>query len=224
MFTPVPSYSSPYKKTYPTLLHLTWLSSTGRKKYRVFGDGGKCSTRKVFDTESVRHGKCSTRKVFDTESVRHGKCSTRKLVDNVGISGAVRLGFVGQLSCRSLSYISNDRWKLRNVALTAGFAFTAAPGGKGTCVPWLSHSLKSLKSAKDARLPHGTSSSGSSRRLPPLVAPSPVSLCDSSAFSDVSIASPPEITNSFSKRLHVLICAKTSSQVFPYAFLPAQYT
>jgi len=37
------------------------------------------------------------------ESVRHGKCSTGKLVDNFGISGAVRLGFVGQHLCRSLS-------------------------------------------------------------------------------------------------------------------------
>jgi len=36
------------------------------------------------------------------ESVRHGKYSTGKLVDNFCISGAVRLGFVGQLSCRSL--------------------------------------------------------------------------------------------------------------------------
>jgi len=38
------------------------------------------------------------RKVFDT-----GKFSIGKLVDNFGISGAVRLGFVGQLSCQSLS-------------------------------------------------------------------------------------------------------------------------
>ena len=38
------------------------------------------------------------RKVFDTESVRQGKCST--------ISGVVRLGFVGQLPCRTTSCIS----------------------------------------------------------------------------------------------------------------------
>ena len=40
-------------------------------------------------------GKCSTRKVFDTESVRQGNCST--------ISDVVRLGFVGQLPCRTIS-------------------------------------------------------------------------------------------------------------------------
>jgi len=39
------------------------------------------------------------RKVFDTESVRQGNCST--------ISGVVRLGFVGQLPCRSTSVSDN---------------------------------------------------------------------------------------------------------------------
>jgi len=47
----------------------------------------------VIDTKADG-GKWSTRKVADTEIGRPGKWS---------ISGAVRLGFVGQLSCRSLS-------------------------------------------------------------------------------------------------------------------------
>ena len=50
-----------------------------------------------------RYTEIQSHSVGTEESVRHGKCSTGKVVDNVGISGAVRLGLVGQLSCRSLS-------------------------------------------------------------------------------------------------------------------------
>jgi len=66
------------------------------RRLKLGGGAGKCSTRKVFDTESVRHGKCSKRKVFDK-----GNCST--------ISLFVRLGFVGQLPCGTTSVSDNFR-------------------------------------------------------------------------------------------------------------------
>ena len=73
-------------------------------------DTRNCRTVSVSNTflrphrteESLRHGKCSSgrRNLSDTEFVRHGSSLTK--------SGVVRLGFVGQLPCRTISVLQNN--------------------------------------------------------------------------------------------------------------------
>jgi len=97
------------------------------------------------------------RKVFDTESVWQGKCSTGKLVDSFGISGAVRLGFVGQLPCRSLTYISG--WKIYTISHPYAFGLNDYHCNSNICMlgatrPWKIQVWKIQRKKLMLTLPH----------------------------------------------------------------------